>query len=63
MNNLRQEAERILETFRELEAHDLDNDKLMIDYLENGLKRAWLDGGLAQNERALEIIRGGSDED
>ena len=58
MNNLRQEAERILETFRKLEAYELDNDKDMIDYLENGLKRAWIGGGIAANERAQQIIRG-----
>ena len=56
MNNLREEAERILETFRQLEGHDLDNEDLMINFLENGLKRAWLDGGIEALKQAREGI-------
>lgn len=46
MNNTHEEAERILETFRQLEAHELDNDKLMISHIEKGLIRAYAKGAM-----------------
>ena len=52
MSNLRQEAERILETFRKLEAYELDIDKDMIVSLQTGLKRAWIGGGIEAIQRA-----------